>query len=195
MGSTMKTELELKVVREGDAVRLLSPGVGLFTEAVVKGAVLVPGQRAGYLVTLGRARALVVPPGVSGVVTGERPEAVRAPVGYGTVLYELEGLDALGSASVAGDAAAQGDDGLVFASPQTGRFWHRQSPAEPPLIEAGMELSSGQAIGLIEVMKTFTQVTYKPTGALPERARVVRVAAGDGVEIAQGAPLFEVEAL
>jgi biotin carboxyl carrier protein len=68
----------------------------------------------------------------------------------------------------------------------------------------GLLLAPGQAVGLIEVMKTFAQVQYRPdvTGVagatgkgrpLPERARIVRLIAADGAEVARGAPLFEVE--
>jgi acetyl-CoA carboxylase biotin carboxyl carrier protein len=81
----------------------------------------------------------------------------------------------------------------VFRSPSAGRFWHRASPAEPPLVGEGDELEPGRAIGLIEVMKTFTLVLYAPGGALPTRARVVRVLAADGAEVADGAPLLELE--
>jgi len=183
------------VVRDGERTRLTSPGVGLFTDAAGKGTVLVPGQRAGFLITLGRAAPLVVPAGVSGAVRSERPEAVHAAVGYGAVLYELEGVEALeaGAQGIGADAGAAG--GLHFPAPQSGRYWHRPAPGEPALIAAGQLVGPGTAVGLIEVMKTFTQVAYRPDPArgLPERARVVRLVAGDGAEIAQGAPLFEVE--
>ena len=187
--------LELNVSRAEGRVRLLSPGVGLFTDAVPRGTVLVAGQRAGFLITLGRAAPLVVPAGVSGAVSSERPEAVHAAVGFGAVLYELESLAALEAGAAAagpGDAAA---GGLVFPAPQAGRFWHRSAPGEPALIAVGQVVEPGGAVGLIEVMKTFTQVAYRPDPArgLPARARVVRLLAGDGAEIARGAPLFEVE--
>ena len=58
-------------------------------------------------------------------------------------------------------------------------------------------ITAGQTIGLIEVMKTFTHLAYTPEdkggNALPTRARVVRIVAGDGDEVAEGDPLFEVE--
>ena len=41
--------LELRVERDGELVRLLSPEVGLFTCALARGAALAPGQRAGVL--------------------------------------------------------------------------------------------------------------------------------------------------
>jgi hypothetical protein len=190
--STTPAPGTLGVEARGERVELTSPGVGWFTSAVPRGHVLTPGAPAGFLLTLGRAQPLVVPAGVAGVVRSERPEAVHAPVGFGTVLYELEGLEALGSV-VAEGAAADTSGGLVFPSPQTGRFWHRSQPGEPPLVAPDQLVEAGTAVGLIEVMKTFTQVGYRPVGGLPARARIVRVLAGDGAEVSKGAPLFEVE--
>src|SRR5688500_4989408 len=90
----MRETLELHVRREGQRVRLLAPEVGLFTCALAEGTLLSAGARAGVLITLGRARELVVPAGVSGAVSSRAPERVHAPVGYGDVLYELAPLAA-----------------------------------------------------------------------------------------------------
>ena len=54
-------------------------------------------------------------------------------------------------------------------------------------------MSPGTPIGLVEVMKTFARIPYAAQGGLPERARVVRLIAGDGDEIQRGDPLLEVE--
>ena len=187
--------LELIAVRDGERVRLLSPGVGAFTCAVRTGRALTGGQLAGTLLTLGRAHELAVPEGVAGLVTSHAPEAVHAAVGFGTTLYELAPLETGAAGPAAGAAAAHSGAGgaLVFRSPQTGRFWHRTAPSEPALVQAGDLLEAGKALGLIEVMKTFTLVGYAPSAGLPPRARVVRVLAADGAEVAERAPLLEIE--
>jgi biotin carboxyl carrier protein len=179
--------------RADGRIELCSPGVGYFTCAAAAGRALVAGQGAGVLLTLGRARELLVPEGVAGAVHGPAPERVHAPVGYGTVLYVLDELSA-GPRSAARESEANSTDGaLVFRSPSTGRFWHRTTPGDPLLAQAGDVLEPGRAIGLIEVMKTFTLVHYSASGGLPQRARVKRVLAGDGAEVAERAPLFELE--
>jgi biotin carboxyl carrier protein len=188
--------LELRVVRAepGDgSVRLASPAVGAFTCAVPCGRVLAPGEVAGVLVELGSAIELVVPEGVAGVVRNEAPEPVHAPVGFGTVLYELdvEARAASGATAAASQASATG--ALGFPSPSAGRFWHRTAPGEPALVSPGDVLEPGRAIGVIEVMKTFTLVRYAAGGALPARARVARVLAADGSEVAERSPLLELE--
>jgi len=160
---------------------------------VPTGSVVGAGSCVGHLVTLGRPLALLLPAGIAGVVRAQPHERVRAPVGFGDLLYELEPL---GSAAVLDRAAAakqahQGE-GLFLPAPQTGRFYHRPSPNDPPLVEAGQTIAPGTPIGLIEVMKTFTHVTYQPRENLPAEARVVRMIAGDGADVREGEALLEV---
>ena len=190
----MSEVLELLASRDGGKLRLLSPGVGWFTGAIPTGGMLVAGQAAGSLLTLGTASTLIVPSGAEGVVVSAPPASSRAPVGHGDALYEL--------AAVSGSAPAAAETGradgsrsaeLVLRSPQTGRFYHRPSPGDPAFVVAGAIVEEGRPVGLIEVMKTFSHVPYLAIGGLPKRARIVRLLAGDGEDVKQGAPLLEVE--
>lgn len=186
--------LDLRVERDGDRVRLSSPSVGTLTCAAPTGRALVAGDVAGVLTTLGREFELCVPEGVAGIVENTPPEAVHAPVGFGTVLYVLGALHA-GRATNPADAKTSAEGSLTFRSPSAGRFWHRSAPNEPALVREGDEVEIGRAIGLIEVMKTFTLVHYQTRGGLPARARIVRVLAADGAEVAEKTALFELEAI
>ena len=187
------TALELLVERDadGDGLRLCAPDAGLFTEALPLGAALAPGQGAGCLLRLGRAMRLVVPAGVHGRVLSERPERVHQPVGHGTTLYELAPFAADPTGAETDVQEAQ-SGALVLRSPQSGRFYQRPAPGEPPYVEPGSVLREGQPLGLIEVMKTFTVVPYHAQGPLPREARVVRFLADDGADVAAGEPLIEV---
>ena len=195
--------MECLVERDGDRVRLLAPEVGWFTDPLRAGEIVVPGQRLGALLALGRPIELFAPATSSGRIASSPRERVRAPVGYGDVLYELAPLaDVAASASRAradeGPKIARGDESagsasLVLRSPQTGRFYHRPSPGDPAFVSAGSIVEDGRPIGLIEVMKTFSHVPYLAGGDLPKRAKVVRMLAGDGEDVKQGAPLLEVE--
>ena len=170
--------------------RLCAPAVGWFTRPAPTGAALTPGASAGVLLVLGRARALVVPPGVEGRVVSEPPALVLQPVGYGDPLYELVPLaGAAQPGRAAGAAAARGP---VLRAPYAGRFFSRPSPGEPPFVAPGDALEAGRTVGLIEVMKTFTEVRYEAGLGLPARARVLRVAAADGAEVLAGDVLLEV---
>ena len=81
-------------------------------------------------------------------------------------------------------------------APQTGRFYHRARPSDPPFVQSGSQVKEGSALGLIEVMKTFSQVVYRAQGLrgepLPAQARIVAHLVPDGAEVAQGDPLIEV---
>ncbi len=188
----MQDTIDLIIERDGNITRLLSPGVGAFTCAVREGALLGAGQDAGVLIVTGRALHLRVPPGISGRVDNSRPEKIHAPVGYRTTLYELSSIEAGGGQ---GDEAQQGEseDGLYLKAPQTGRFYHRPSPDDAAYVEVGDEVSEGDAIGLIEVMKTFAHVTYQRGDNLPARAKIKRFVVGDGAEVREGDPLVELD--
>lgn len=188
----MNQNFELIAEKDGEVTRLLSPGVGEFTCAVTSGALLGPGQDAGVLIVTGRPRYLKVPPGVAGRVQNERPERVHEPVGYRTVLYELAPVSSgvEDAAAEVGDAAS---GGLVLKASQTGRFYHRPSPDEPPFVEVGGIVEEGDVVGLVEVMKTFAHVVYRAEGGLPVKGKVVKVLVGDGEEMRGGGGLIEVE--
>lgn len=189
----MAEVLELLAGREGERLVLRSPEVGTFTCALPAGALLAPGAAAGVLHSLARRFDLVVPPGVSGRVVNARPERVLAPVGYGTVLYELEAL-ASGPAAERERATTGATPGvLLFRAPHSGRYWQRPAPNEAPFVSPGDVLENGRTLGLIEVMKTFTHVVYRSGGELPERARIARILVADGGEVEEGAALVELE--
>jgi len=188
----MHDSMEMLTEREGEVIHLLSPGVGEFTCAVGPGGLLGPGQNAGRLIAAGRAVNLIVPAGITGRVTNNLPDRVHAPMGYGSELYVLAPISA-GLEELVAEDEAESDSGLVLRASQTGRFYHRSSPDEPAFVQVGDTISEGATIGLLEIMKTFNQVNYRVQGSLPARAKVVRLVAGDGMEIRAGDALLEVE--
>ncbi len=186
---------ELIVRVEGERTLLCSPGVGLFSAALPTASLVSPGQSAGVLATLDRRMRLVVPQDVRGVIHSKPPDRLHAPVQYGELLYQVVALDvAHVDAVLPGAAHAQAGGELVLRSPQSGRFYHRSAPGDPALCEVGRELEVGTPTGLIEVMKTFTQVVYRAERGLPARAKILRVVAKDGADVDEGAVLLVVEA-
>lgn len=176
--------------------RLLAPAVGWFTRALAEGHVLVPGQVAGAITTLGRSHDLLVPSGASGVIRSKPRERIHAPVGFGEVLYEIDPLESAKSSNDGARATRdvkRGTGPLVMRSPQSGRFYHRPAPGEPAFVELGSVIEEGRPFGLIEVMKTFTHVVYRAQGGLPSRAKLLRMAASDGGEVRAGDALIELE--
>jgi acetyl-CoA carboxylase biotin carboxyl carrier protein len=185
--------LELGLVQQDGRQRLVSPAVGLLTRALAQGELLVEGQECGVLLVLGRAHALVVPPGASGRIANAPPARLHAPLGFGDLVYELEPLGAALARPAGPAALAETASGLVLRSPQTGRFYQRPAPSDPPFVKPGDLLGEGRPVGLIEVMKTFTHVTHRAGGGLPPNARVLRYLVADGADVKQGQPLLELE--
>jgi acetyl-CoA carboxylase biotin carboxyl carrier protein len=53
-------------------------------------------------------------------------------------------------------------------SPVPGVFYRRPSPDEPEFAQPGDEVSEGNTIGLIEVMKSFSELKASASGTLKE---------------------------
>jgi acetyl-CoA carboxylase biotin carboxyl carrier protein len=177
---------------EGGGTHLVAPEVGLFTAGRPAGAIVQPGEVVGEIDRLGERFTLVVPAGTSGRIVSELPDRTHAPTEYGQVLYRLEPVGDV-SAEIAAAAESGAHSDLAFASPITGRFWHRPAPDEPAFIAVGAILETGTVVGLVEIMKTFTQVSYTASGNLPARAKIVAIKVSDGGEVNAGDALFEVE--
>jgi acetyl-CoA carboxylase biotin carboxyl carrier protein len=98
-----------------------------------------------------------------------------------------------GAVDLALDAGGEDASGPVLRAQGSGRYYHRPAPDEPPFVSPGDSIEEGAVVGLIEVMKTFTHVTYRATGGLPTRARVLRTLVEDGADVVAGTPLLGLE--
>lgn len=195
---SLERRLEMRVLRRDGRTLLVSPTVGLFTCTRFPGEVLVAGQAAGAIESLGVSSTLVVPPGVSGRIVSPPPQRVHEPVGWGSELFELAPIAPVGGpgdAALGTESAPAAAGNLTVRAPYSGRFWQRASPSDPPYLAPGDVISAGARLGLIEVMKTFTHLHYEPGTRLPARARAVRWLVNDGDEIASEQPLLAIESL
>ncbi|MBL4771414.1 MAG: hypothetical protein JKY61_09795 [Planctomycetes bacterium] len=173
-------------------IELRCPAVGLLTHVPEVGNALAPGQEAGYLLRLGQPHKLVLPEGIAGIVATAGPEAVHAPMAFDQPVLELRPLGEFHSQADEAETVDQ-EGAMVLRSPQAGRFYHKASPEDPSFVSPGTALEDGTPIGLIEVMKTFSQVPYSPAGNLPKSAKAVRLLVEDGADVTKGQPLLEVE--
>ena len=173
-----------------------APMVGLWFEAPVSGAVVTPGSRVGTLVQLGRRFELVVPDGVSGRVAIEGTPNDGAPVEYGQTLFGLTPISSLTASEipVAGEASAASPGVVVVSSPTDGVFYRAPAVDAKPYVSAGDRVTTGQPIGLIEVMKTFNPIVYGGAG-LSDEAEVVAIVAADGQEVRAGQALVNLKKL
>lgn len=185
--------IELKVRRSEAGVEVLAPGPGYWRNAPGVGSALTGGETCGELEVLGVVHVLVLPKGAAGVrVPDDRPKLARRAVSYGEVLCVLdpEAVGELGAAEA--EAAAAGASGLVFRSPSSGRYYGRPAPDRDAFVNVGDTIEEGHTIGLLEVMKTFTRLTYGGSG-LPSPAKVVRIVPTDEDDLSANDPILEVE--
>lgn len=52
-----------------------------------------------------------------------------------------------------------------IVSPVPGVFYRRPSPDEPAFVEDGADVQAGQTVGLVEIMKQFTEVKAESAGS------------------------------
>ncbi|HVK06641.1 MAG TPA: biotin/lipoyl-containing protein [Armatimonadaceae bacterium] len=84
-------------------------------------------------------------------------------------------------------AAAAEARGVPVEAPVMGVFYRSSSPEDPPLVEVGDYVEVGQAIGLIEAMKVFSEVKTEHAG------RVLAVVAQNKALVQPGDTLIILE--
>jgi antagonist of KipI len=94
---------------------------------------------------------------------GLRLELRREPAGVGMAFDS-----AIVPASESGAGPASDSAGVEVVAPMLGVFYRRPAPDQPPYADTGQAIEAGQAIGLIEVMKTYHEVTAPQGGVLTE---------------------------
>lgn len=72
-------------------------------------------------------------------------------------------------------------------SPLPGTFYRRPAPGQPVFMSEGDVVAVGDIIGLVEVMKQFSEVAADAAG------RLVRFCADNDSPVEPGAPLAEIE--
>lgn len=72
-------------------------------------------------------------------------------------------------------------------SPLPGTFYRKPAPDQPPYKEEGDPIAAGDVIGLVEVMKSFHEVTSDVSG------KVTKFLTGNEDAVMAGQPLVEIE--
>jgi acetyl-CoA carboxylase biotin carboxyl carrier protein len=184
---------------EGGRLRVLSPGVGIWSGHPHAGALLGPGSPLGVLERLQRRQVLYLPEGAAGRLVTPVPRRRALPVEYGQLLFELAPLAGDDQEVLERDGAMPGHaaDASIppghraVTAPTDGVFYSRPSPDAEPFVHPGSQVRTGQPLGLIEVMKTFNQILYGGPGFADE-AEVVEIRVQDAAEIHAGCVLMVV---
>jgi acetyl-CoA carboxylase biotin carboxyl carrier protein len=174
----------------GARIEVRSPAVGLWRDAPPAGNLVRPGDAIGRMEVLGVMHRLIAPAQAQGIVSmsDHQGERARRPLQHGQIMLVLDpeaALAGMAADTAAGAGAGAAEQGRVFRAPTSGRFYGRPAPDRPPFVQPGDEITVGQTVCLIEVMKTFIRVAYGGAG-LPERARVGAVKPTDDAELAAG---------
>ena len=103
----------------------------------------------------------------------------------GKIAEQIVAVPAAGAVPSAADAAA--DLGHLVTAPMIGTFYASPSPGEPPFVEVGDSIETGQVIGIIEAMKIMNEITADRTGTVSE----IFVTNGQPVEY--GSPLIRLQ--
>lgn len=76
---------------------------------------------------------------------------------------------------------------VAVTAPMVGTFYHAPTPGEPPFVEVGDAVAPGDTVGLIEVMKLYTELSCEVAG------KVARIATADSALVDYGQPLIWIE--
>lgn len=86
-----------------------------------------------------------------------------------------------------GTADAPSATAVAVAAPMTGTFYRAPGPDAPPCVTEGERVEKGQTVGLVEVMKLYTELRAEAAGI------VLRFDAADGSLVEYGQPLLWIE--
>ena len=76
---------------------------------------------------------------------------------------------------------------VAVRAPMAGTFYSRPAPGEPPFATPGDQVEAGQKVGLVEVMKLFTELKAETAGI------VARICAEDGELVGYEQPLVWID--
>ena len=165
-------------------------------EDTTKEAALTEAVRrlAGLVAQHGLSELTVEDGGVSVTVKAVSEAApVAAPPASVAVMAHPQVLSAAQTpaysqtAVTAPPAPARAPTAVALESPMVGVFYRSASPEDPPFVSVGDRIAVGQAIGLIEAMKVYSEVPSEIAG------RVTEIPAESGTLVQQGQPLIYVE--
>lgn len=128
------------------------------------------------------------PDGLSVKIRGVSETPVVAPAFFAPAAAAAAVPGASPAVAVApAPASGRNPKAIALESPMVGTFYRAQTPADPPFVKEGDIIAIGQAIGLIEAMKVYSEIPAEHSG------RVVEFCAVNGQLVQLGQPLMYVE--
>jgi acetyl-CoA carboxylase biotin carboxyl carrier protein len=118
------------------------------------------------------------------------PSAAEAPASPAAPAPNPSPAPPAAAAPAPNGAVAAEAVGTPVASPSVGLFWRGPAPGAPPFVEVGARVSSGDTIGIVEVMKLMNHVGAPVDGVVT----AIAVGNGDTVEFGQTLVVVDPEA-
>ena len=169
---------------------VLSPGVGIWRSSLAESSVAEAGNLLGHLEILGQKVSVRLAAPWRGRLTRQAESGI--PVAYGSRLFTLHTASEQEASPPARGLPSPGDEdvaeGWVLRAPSSGRLYLRPNPNESAFVTLGSEVEPGAPLALLEVMKTFTRLSYRPPAA--SRAQVEAIFVQDGAEVRSGQALM-----
>lgn len=178
---------------------ILSPAVGYYYKKLNNEAFLSEGSSIGKLKILNITYELHLPKGVYGKVKIEKDKDKIIPVEYGQELFRLipdkNSFEEKKQTKISEYKKIKKAEGEHLITAFTnGIFYRKPSPELPPYARLNQEIEKGKVLGLIEVMKTFNQITFLGTGKNDSQIwKIKKIVIEDGEEVKSGQPLFLLE--
>jgi len=187
----------LDVLLEGDPASgwvARSPAVGVWSEIPAPGSAL-DQTGAGVLTQAGRRYRLRLPADAVGFVCEAPTDARKSiDVEWGQELFRVAALTDESATRAWRDPEVEAEKTPtdVLVAPTDGVFYARPSPGAPAFVSPGDTLTTGQPVGLIEVMKTFNHVPFAGPG-VPASAVTGEILVADGEEVRAGDAILRYE--
>jgi len=179
-------------ILERHYVEVCSGHVGFYHDPPESGAAIHRGDSLGRIVSLGLS--IDIHASIDGVV--EKVLGHGAPVEYSQPLITLRVEPPQFIPTPAHEAVEPNSNHYQFKAPIQGILYLCPGPDHPPFVEIGSEVDKKSVLCLLEVNKTYIDVTLTVTDDFPaERGRIARVCCNSEDHIAKGDVLFHIEPL
>lgn len=148
------------------------------------GDVSIPVQRSGAPSGLG---AGTTPAAVSHTVEPEAKPSGSADSSYKGEIAPSAGTTGAPPSTEAETSPSTPAHWVVVRAPMVGTFYRSEAPDKPPFVEVGDRVQAGQTLGLMEVMKLYSDLKSEVEGT------VARVDAAHGQLVEYDEPLLWIE--
>jgi acetyl-CoA carboxylase biotin carboxyl carrier protein len=112
---------------------------------------------------------------------------IAAPSAVTTVAPATAAPSSTGSAPAASPAPAVDDSLVAITSPMVGTFYRSPAPEEPPFVDVGDRIQTGQTVCIIEAMKLMNELDAEVSG------EIVEILVQNSEPVEYGQPLMRVK--